>query len=520
VITPLCSLAVVLAAGAATTLQVGEHTFHWQTLDNGLQALAVDDGDRGSVSVFVVYAAGTRCETAETTGLAHLVEHCLYTGTARTSAGGHDRAIQLLGGESNAYTRDDYTVFYDHLVPATALVKVLGLEADRMRGLTWSEPAFLHERERLRVEEAGGDRSDVQLGGRRDLAMWGGRGYGSGILDAEGHSRGPSLELAQARAFYDAWYHPRNAAVVVVGGDPAAALEAIAREFGRLPRGPAPPAVSVDPPAERPAALTIEAALTRDRLEWVWVGPSLAQPIDRAALHLLAELLDRRTISDGSPVDAAAPARAAADLFVLGGTGPEAAAGLEAAWRDVAEVRFDDAALEAGRARILARLAARPLRARPYFSLAVEVATAAALGHAQDVAADAFVVSALGRDDLRAAAARWLAPAGRTAITWRATTTKAPLPDDAEGLKAAAEAAEASGDLERAIEAYERLITLGPGRIDLVIFRYSLGGLFRRLGRLEEARRQLLLGLEVVEYPAVRDLLNEVEAELAAKKKD
>ena len=78
-------------------------------------------------------------------------------------------------------------------------------------------------------------------------------------------------------------------------------------------------------------------------------------------------------------------------------------------------------------------------------------------------------------------------------------------------------AATASGDLERAITAYERLIELGPGRVDLVIYRYYLGSLHHRQGRLERAREELLAGLEVVEYPALRELLEKVDAELAQR---
>lgn len=110
-----------------------------------------------------------------------------------------------------------------------------------MRGLTWDPAAFEHERERLRIEEAHSNDPNLQLSGQRDLAVWGGRGYGSGLLDAQGNTRGPTLDLATVRAFYDTYYHPRNAAVVVVGPDPEASLAAIAAAFSALPAGPKRP---------------------------------------------------------------------------------------------------------------------------------------------------------------------------------------------------------------------------------------------------------------------------------------
>jgi len=119
---------VLLAPGP--TLTVGQHTFHRRTLRNGLEALAVDDGQAGEISVFTVYAVGTRAETEATTGLAHLTEHALFTGTKATPAGQHDAAIKALGGESNAYTRADYTTYYAHQVPRSKLADVLALACD------------------------------------------------------------------------------------------------------------------------------------------------------------------------------------------------------------------------------------------------------------------------------------------------------------------------------------------------------------------------------------------------------
>ena len=116
----------------AATVSVGEHVFHRRQLDNGLRAVAVrDEGE--NVSVFVVVGVGKRQETSETTGLAHLTEHAMYTGTERTGPGEHDRRVKEMGGKSNAFTREDYTLFYDHCVPLQHLDEVLAMEADRLR---------------------------------------------------------------------------------------------------------------------------------------------------------------------------------------------------------------------------------------------------------------------------------------------------------------------------------------------------------------------------------------------------
>jgi predicted Zn-dependent peptidase len=501
---------------ADLTIAVGPHTFQHRTLENGLQALAVDDGQAETVSVFLVYAAGTRAETEATTGLAHLTEHGLFTGTAQTPADEHDAAIRGFGGESNAYTRSDYTTYYAHQVPAATLPLVLALEADRMRNLTWDPPAFEHERERLRVEELGSHDADIQVGARRDYAVWAGEGYGAGILDAQGNTRGPSLTLEQTKAFYDAWYHPRNTAVVVVGGDSAAALDAIEEAFGGLPAGPERPALPETPKAPQ-REVDMQAPLSRDRTEWVWVGPSLAEPEQRLALVVLSELFEKLTAADGSPVDMFMGGRAGPDLFVIGATGDDRAASVEQAHQVLLSGAWDDAALAQAKTNLRDGYTSTPLRARPYFSLAVDVAVMVALGHADYPAKFEARIDALTREDLLAAAKRWLTPEAKIVLRYEATGEDVPLPTDRKGLRAAAEAASASGDLQRAIAAYEALIELGAGRVDLVIYRYSLGSLHHRLGNLDEARDHLLKGLQVVEYPALRELLEKVEAEMTER---
>jgi predicted Zn-dependent peptidase len=510
------SLALLpLLAPIGQQIPVGDHVFHRRTLSNGLEALAADDGAKGTISVFVVYAVGNRAETEATTGIAHLTEHSLFTGTKTTPANAHDAAVKRVGGESNAYTRDDFTAYYAHKIPPTALASILGMEADRMRGLTWGKKAFLNERERLRTEELHSNASnELQLGARRDFALWGGRGYGAGLFDVRGNTRGPTLTLAQVKSFYDAWYRPRNASVVVVGGDPKSTLDAIEKAFGGLPAGPRPPEL---PSANLGAGkITLKAPLSRQRREWVWVGPSLTEVNDRLALLLVAELCDKRKDPGGSPIDVWQGGRVGADLFVIAGTGEWADGGLRLVYDEIEGGGWSPAALKKAKTNLRNAFTGTPLRARPYFSLAVEVATLVASGHAKFATEFDARIDALTTADVERAAARWLTPERRVDITYEPTGKLVPLPDDVAGLKKAASEAQGSGELERAIKAYEKLLTLKIGRVDRVIFHYSLGSINRRLGRLKVARDQLIAGLKVVEYPALRDLLQKVEREIKA----
>jgi len=509
-------VAVSLGLSICATFSVGEHTFHHRELPNGLHAMAADDGDRSRTSVFVIYGVGNRMETSRTTGMAHLTEHALFTGTATTPAGQHDAKVKALGGESNAYTRDDFTAYYAHNFRPDALAEVLALEADRMRGLTWDEGAFLHERERLRVEEQHSYNGEVNLSGLRDLLVWDGRDYGAGVADEKGNTWGPELGLAQVRAFYDAWYHPRNAAVIVVGADPEQALDAIEAAFSKLAAGPKP-GKRQGPPTIDGREETLELPLSRDRLEYLFMGPSLAFPEDRVALLLLAELLEGKKTPDGAPVSVWQGGRVGHDLFVFAATGDGAQSSLDAVYAEALAASFDAAALEKAKANLRDAFSSSPLRSRPYFSLAVDVAALASSGQIEWPEGFSARVDAVTVADLKRCANRWLNPKRRMTLTIEATGEVLPLPDDREGLKQAAEAAATSGDLDRAIAAYEKLLELKPGRIDLVIYRYTLGALNRDLGKLEVAREHLLAGLKVVEYPALRELLEKVEADMKAK---
>ena len=127
------------AAADLPKIRIGAHEFHRRKLANGLRAVAVrDTGEK--VSVFMVIGAGKRQETPATTGLAHLTEHALFTGTPTTPLGKHDAKIRALKGESNAYTRDDFTAYYAHKIPPTRTVRTNPINRSRRPGLRTLRP--------------------------------------------------------------------------------------------------------------------------------------------------------------------------------------------------------------------------------------------------------------------------------------------------------------------------------------------------------------------------------------------
>ena len=106
-------------------------SFETNILDNGLRVLTHRDDTTPLVTVNLLYCVGSRDERSDRTGFAHLFEHLMFGGTRQYPD--FDRVVDELGGESNAFTTNDYTNYY-LTVPAENLLPALHLESDRMRG--------------------------------------------------------------------------------------------------------------------------------------------------------------------------------------------------------------------------------------------------------------------------------------------------------------------------------------------------------------------------------------------------
>jgi predicted Zn-dependent peptidase len=537
----LSSLLVVLApvlsqdAPAAfdpAPITIGEATFVRRTLANGLQALVVDQAsaDPERASVFMVIGVGSGVEGPATSGLAHLVEHTLFTGTQTTGVDLHERTLNGWGAESNAYTREDYTVYYDHGFEREHLDTVLAMEADRLRNLSFDREAFLHERYRLEREEKG---AFTQSDGRSELldaAVLSGLTYSAGVRDEQGRTMGPKLGLDVVRAFYDQWYRPRYTAIVVAGDvDVAATFASIEAHFGGLAAGPAPAAPAFGASDLLAREVRYASSLPADKMYYAWVGPEMWTQ-DRTSLALLAAVMRERhrpkemVASDdpaAQPIDVWMGGRLRADLFALGVAGDRAEARLDALLKELRNKPPTEQELARAADELADDFEAIPVHGRPYFSLAATVGMYAVLGDATWPARYPEALRAVTPATISAAVDRWLAPERRQTVVFEANpdATAGPerqLPDDAGNLAALAQDAADAGDLETAIAAYEKLLTMNPDRMNAVIYGFYLGSLKREAGDLAGALRDLESALEIVDYPAVRELADEIRAELEA----
>ena len=109
------------------------------TLDNGLTVICNTDTGTPFVSVNILYKVGARDEDPHRTGFAHLFEHLMFGGSAHVAD--YDFHVQQAGGDSNAFTNNDYTNYYV-TIPAPNVETALWLESDRMLGLDFSQKSL------------------------------------------------------------------------------------------------------------------------------------------------------------------------------------------------------------------------------------------------------------------------------------------------------------------------------------------------------------------------------------------
>jgi len=272
--------AIVLAAFVQTTL------------DNGLEVTIVPDPTMPVVATQVWYHVGAAHETKDGRGLAHLFEHLMFGATTTSARGDYGKFVTSVGGEENAYTSPDETIYVSE-VPPEAAGEILRREADRMRNLLLTdanldnEKRIVTEELRLRTENDPMARLLVQA----QRALLGSHPY---AFDPSGSKADVAkATVASCRAFYDAYYHPNNAHLVVVGPvDAELELARIREAFGALPRGGTrPPEV---PPLEGwsfPNDLDLKEDIPPVEVALVGAPLPPAGAKDAVAVELLLEVL-------------------------------------------------------------------------------------------------------------------------------------------------------------------------------------------------------------------------------------
>jgi zinc protease len=287
---------VVRLAGAAAAAGVARPLVQTR-LANGLRVIVAPDPESADVSLLVRYDTGARDEPAGLSGLAHLLEHVMFFGSRHVEPGGFARLLEQAGATGlNGTTTLDATTYFERL-PPERLELGLWLESDRMGyGLDRLDEATL-ARARAEVQNERRERFEVPVGAVPALV------YGElfpawhpyhhlPIGTPQGVARATTADL---RAFFNTWYGPANALVVISGKvDPPAAAALVQKYFGSLP----PRAPPVRPAVQAPTSATttvvhVGANVTRAEIRLAWVTPGAGEPGDAELSLAAAVLVDR-----------------------------------------------------------------------------------------------------------------------------------------------------------------------------------------------------------------------------------
>src|SRR5438034_2197959 len=211
----------------------GRIAFEQFTLPNGLRVIFSPDHSTPIVTVDVWYEVGSRNERRGRSGFAHLFEHMMFEGSAHVKKSEHGQLVERAGGNYNGSTAEDRTNFWE-TVPSNRLNLALWLEADRMRSLAITEENFENQRQAVKEERRLRVDNQPYAAAFTDGLTW---PFDSTSCFPYAHTLiGPMATLNPAtvpdvQAFFDTYYAPNNAMLVVVGDFNAGVLRRLVNQY-------------------------------------------------------------------------------------------------------------------------------------------------------------------------------------------------------------------------------------------------------------------------------------------------
>jgi zinc protease len=259
-------------------------------LPNGMTVLIKERRNSPAVVTFLAYRVGIRNEQLGLTGLSHYLEHMLFKGTRKLKKGEIDLITLKNGGENNAYTTADFTAYWFKFA-SDRWEQALEIEADRMRNCTFLQEEFDPEKQVVIEELQGGlDGPWESL----EQAVWAAaftqHPYHAPIIGWFQDVKRATRD--DMKAYYDRWYHPRNATLVIVGDVSAPdVLAKVKKLFSKIPAGPEPtPQRVVEPPQRGERRVIVKKETQLERLMMAFHTPQIAHP-DNYALEIVSTLL-------------------------------------------------------------------------------------------------------------------------------------------------------------------------------------------------------------------------------------
>jgi zinc protease len=285
-----CAALLLLCSQQAICAEVAE-----RTLSNGLKVVVKEDHRAPVVVQQIWYKAGSMDERTGKTGVAHVLEHLMFKGTQQVPVGQFSRRIAAAGGRENAFTSNDYTAYFQQL-HKSKLPLAMKLESDRMHNLNLSAKEFakeikvVMEERRMRTD----DEPHALLQEKMMAAIYQEHPYQHPVIgwmsDLE------QMNVSDAKAWYQQWYAPNNATLVIAGDVQAKQVFALAeRYYGDIPRQVQPARRQFTEPAQVGIKrMVVKAPAELPLLVMSYHAPNIADPKGEwqpYALEMLAGVL-------------------------------------------------------------------------------------------------------------------------------------------------------------------------------------------------------------------------------------
>ncbi|MDE4132411.1 pitrilysin family protein [Phaeobacter sp. QD34_3] len=266
------------------------------TLDNGMEVVVVEDHRAPVVQHMVWYRAGSADEPPGQSGVAHFLEHLLFKGTDTLAPGELSATVAANGGRDNAFTSYDYTAYFQRIA-SDRLELMMKMESDRMVNIRLSEEEIATERQVILEERNQRTDNDPRALFREQLraAQYLNHRYGQPVIGWRHEME--TLDREDALSFYETYYAPNNAILVVSGDVTPEEVRTLAEKYyGVIPANPDLPERfrSQDPPQTAARRMTYrDPRVAQPYVQRSYLAPERDSGAQEkaAALYLLSELL-------------------------------------------------------------------------------------------------------------------------------------------------------------------------------------------------------------------------------------
>ena len=291
--------AIVLAAAAVAGIEAraaavapaDAATIETRTLANGLKIVVWPDHDIPNVAMYLWFRVGSRNEYPGITGISHFFEHMMFNGTTTRPPGEFDRIMEAHGGRNNAYTSSDVTVYQDWF-PRDTLELIFELEADRMRNLNFDPKAVESERGVVYSERRSSVDNDNfgALAEQMQATAYVAHPYQFPTIGWPSDIEGWTVE--DLKTYYQRYYAPNNAVMLVVGSVTPAEVFALAeKHLASIKAQPAPEAITTrEPPQAGERRLEVVRDAQTPLLAMAWHAGTAPERQTRVMEVLLAVL--------------------------------------------------------------------------------------------------------------------------------------------------------------------------------------------------------------------------------------